>query len=103
MPSMLINPRSSLATAKVFMITLQEKKKTNKELLSGSSREESKVHKLGITVQLQSWPFNIKQNHLHMLELGEVGGSGRKTKITKEITYASAILGKRETVESSSI
>lgn len=38
-----------------------------------------------------------------MLELGEVGGSGRKTKITKEITYASAILGKRETVESSSI
>lgn len=26
MPSMLINPRSSLATAKVFMITLQEKK-----------------------------------------------------------------------------
>lgn len=54
MPSMLINPRSSLATAKVFMITLQEKKKTNKELLSGSSREESKEHKLGITVQLQS-------------------------------------------------
>lgn len=26
MPSMVINPRSSLATAKVFMITLQEKK-----------------------------------------------------------------------------
>lgn len=38
-----------------------------------------------------------------MLELGGVGGSGRKTKKTKEITNVHAILGKRETVESSSI
>lgn len=38
-----------------------------------------------------------------MLELGEVGGSGRKTKKTKEITYAPAISGERETVKSSSI
>lgn len=38
-----------------------------------------------------------------MLELGGVGGSGRKTKKMKKTTYTADILGKRETVESNSI
>lgn len=58
MSSMLIKLMSRLATAK-FLRLHSRRKKNNPEFPSGSSREKSKHHKLGITVQLQRADLSI--------------------------------------------
>lgn len=54
---MLTNPTGRLATAKVLYDYIAGEEKPHQEFPSGSSREESKWHSLGMTVQLQALTF----------------------------------------------